>query len=181
MGPTTYSLCNKEFIGLAMWITGLCAFPPLVPPTEISLQQSGVVLSKEFNAPVDKSYLLQLRFVFPSTEVRLKDRLVGDRYSDDHCNSDIAYHAIPEPQRPGLGLPIPFKVTVRSEPEGAAVLERTFNSLCHAAHARNEKYRDVGRIDLRRGAYRIEVHNLHPQPAFGDITVEMSLVSGDVK
>lgn len=181
MGPITYSLCHKEYIGLAMWITGFCAFPPLVPPTEISLKDSGVVLAREFNAPVDKSYLLQLRFVFPSTEIRIKDRLVGDRYIGNHCDSDIAYEAIPEQARRGLGLPIPFKVTVRAEPGGAPVLERTFNTLCHVGHAKNDKYRNVGRFDLSRGTYRIEVHNMEPQPAFTDITIEMSLVSGEAK
>jgi hypothetical protein len=81
MGPITYSLCHKEVIGLAMWITGLCAFPPLIPATEILIRDSGLVLSREFNAPVDTSYLLSLRFVFPSTETRIKDKLVGVGYS----------------------------------------------------------------------------------------------------
>jgi hypothetical protein len=181
MGPITYSLCNKDVIGLAMWITGFCAFPPLIPATEISLRDRGLILSKEFHAPVDKSYLLNLRFVFPSTEARIKDRLVGDGRASHYCNGDIHYDTIPEHERPGLGLPIPFRVVVRSEPDGASVVERTFHSLCHVAHAKNDKHRNVGRLDLNRGSYRIEVTNLQPQLAFGDITIEMSLVSGDAK
>jgi hypothetical protein len=80
-----------------------------------------------------------------------------------------------------LGLPIPFKVVVRTEPGGVPVFEQIFNSLCYVAHATNDKYRDVGRFGLNQGAYRIEVYNLQPQPAFGDIKVEMSLESGDRK
>jgi hypothetical protein len=181
MGPVTYSLCHKEIIGLAMWITGFCAFPPLIPATEVSLRDPGLILSKDFNAPVDTSYLLNLRFVFPSTEIRIKDRLVGDRYASQYCDGDIPYDAIPDHERPGLGFPIPFKVTVRTEPEGIPVIERTFHSLCHVAHAKNDKYRNVGRFDLNQGGYRIEVTNLQPQLAFDDITIEMSLVSGDAQ
>ena len=58
MGPIAYNLCHKEVIGVAMWITGLCSFPPLITPTDVSLQEPGVVLRKDFNAPLDKSYLL---------------------------------------------------------------------------------------------------------------------------
>jgi hypothetical protein len=76
MGPITYCLCHKEIIGVAMWITGLCAFPPLIPVTEISINEPGLVISKEFNAPVDKSYLLDLNFIFPSTEARTRDEIV---------------------------------------------------------------------------------------------------------
>ncbi|KJC44755.1 hypothetical protein UP09_13875 [Bradyrhizobium sp. LTSP885] len=179
MGPIAYSLCHKEIIGLAMWITGFCAFAPLIPATEVSLRDPGLILSREFHAPVDTSYLLNLRFVFPSTESRIKDRLVGDGRTSDYCDSDIQYDAIPDHERSGLGLPIPFRVVVRSEPEGASVVERTFHSLCHAAHARNDKHRTIGRLDINRGSYRIEVTNLQPQIAFGDIKTEISLVSGD--
>ena len=45
-----------------MWITGLCAFWPPIPDTEISIQDTGLALNKEFSAPVTKSYLLTLNF-----------------------------------------------------------------------------------------------------------------------
>ncbi len=164
-----------------MWITGLCAFPPLIPATEISIREAGLVLITKFTAPVDKSYLLSLRFVFSSTETRIKDNLVGERYSGNYCTGNIQYDAIPQQERSGLGLPISFKVVMRTEPGSDLVFEQTFNSLCYVAHATNDKYRDVGRFGLNEGVYRIEVYNLQPQPAFGDIKVEMSFDSGDRK
>jgi len=181
MGPVAYSLCHKEVIGVAMWITGLCSFPPLIAPTEIALQEPGVVLRKDFNAPVDKSYLLGLRFVFPSSDARLKDELVGDGRHGKYCRGDIEYESIPLNERKGLGLPIPLKVVVRKQPEGTLVMEQTFQSLCKTFHATNDKGRSVGRINLKEGAYRIEVSNQLAQPAFKDLKVEISLVSGDAK
>ena len=72
LGPIAYSLCQKPVIGHAMWITGLCAFWPPIPDTEISIQDTGLALNKEFSAPVTKSYLLTLRFVFRQRKFVLK-------------------------------------------------------------------------------------------------------------
>jgi hypothetical protein len=164
-----------------MWITGLCAFWPPIPDTEISIQDAGLVLDKEFNAPVAKSYLLALRFVFLSRQAYDKDELVGDGHTSTFCTSNIDYSDIPHRERPGLGLPIPFKVIVRTEPAGTPVVEQVFHSLCKMSLMTNSKGRDVGRFYINEGNYRIEVYNLQPQPAFGDIKVQMSLVSGGAK
>lgn len=181
MGPITYSLCHKEVIGVAMWITGLCSFPPLIPKTEVSIREPGLVLSKEFNVPVDKSYLLDLKFIFPSTEARLQDEIVGDGRSSNYCSGEVEYGVIPENERIGLGRPIPFKVIVRKLDDSAQVIEKTFHSLCKTSHMTNDKGRDVGRLNLKEGGYKIEVYNLLPQTAFGNIKVQMGLVSGEPK
>jgi hypothetical protein len=181
VGPLTYSLCQKEVIGLAMWVTGMCAFPPLVEPTPVSLQVPGMVLRKEFKAPVEKSYLVALNFSFPSTDARLKDDLVGDRYSGKDCDANMQYDSIPPRERQGLGVPIPLRVIVRKQPEGTVISDEIFNSLCITSYSSNRKTRSVGRIKLKEGVYRLEVHNLLAQPAFKDIGVEIILVSGSAK
>jgi hypothetical protein len=105
---------------------------------------------KEFSAPVTKSYLLTLRFVFPSTEVRLEDELVGDGHTSSFCTSNVEFDAIPQRERRGLGPPIPFKVVVRTYPAGTPVVEQTFHSLCKMGYDfRDGKYRNVGRFDRR--------------------------------
>jgi hypothetical protein len=106
---------------------------------------------------------------------------VGDGHTSSFCTSNNEYDAIPQRERSGLGLPIPFKVIVRTEPGGTPVVEQTFHSLCTMSHMTNDKGRNIGRLYLNEGNYRIEVYNLQPQPAFGDIKVQMSLVSGDAK
>lgn len=65
-----------------------------------------------------KKYELQISFVFPSTEARLRDELVGERY-DENCTGDVRYDDIQEIMRVGLGRPIPIKVVVvESNPYG---------------------------------------------------------------
>lgn len=54
----------RRVLILVMLITGICAFPSLIKPTTISIQQTGVVLKSEFQAPVEKNYLIALRFFF---------------------------------------------------------------------------------------------------------------------
>ena len=130
MGPITYSLCKTQYIGIVMFISGMCAFPNLIEPTEISLQEPGIVLSKDFNAPVDENYLLTLNFIFPSVEERIKDSLVGDGTQSRYCNVETSYENIPLNERKGLGLPIPLKVIVRKQPEGTLIMEHTFPTLC---------------------------------------------------
>ncbi|GEC14652.1 DUF5625 family protein [Nitrobacter winogradskyi] len=181
MGPITYSLCQKQIIGLAMFITGLCAFPPLIAATDVSLRESGLILDRAFNVPVDKSYQLELEFVFPSIEARVADKLVGDGDSSSFCTSNTDYDAIPDRARARLGLPIPFRVVVRAKPGEAPVVDQTFHSLCNMSHIRNSKGRMIGRLHLNRGNHRIEVYSLQPQPAFNDIEVQLSLVSGHGK
>ncbi len=159
-----------------MWIAGLCAFSPPISDTDISIQDAGLALNKEFSAPVTKSYLLTLRFVIPSTEIRLEDELVGDGHTSSFCTSNVEFDAIPQRERRGLGFPIPFKVIVRTYPAGTPVVEQTFHSLCNVGYDfRDGKYRNVGRFDLKEGDYRIEVYNLQPQPAFRDIKVQLSV------
>lgn len=181
MNSITYALCSKQIIGPAMWIVGLCSFPPPVPPTEVSLQERGLVLQRDFEAPVSKAYGLDLRFIFPSVDARLKDELVGDGRLSRYCDGSIPYSSIPQADRQGLGRPIPLKVVVRKQAGGALVVEQVFDSLCMAAHGTNDKSRALGPLVLKEGAYRLEVHNLIAQPTFKDVTVELSLVPGGAK
>lgn len=163
-----------------MWITGLCTFPLLVEPTEVFLMKPGLLLNQEFKAPVEKTYLLTLRFVFPSTEARLKDEAVGNRF-DHNCGGETEYARIPENERAGLGQPLPLRVLVKDPSNASLVFEKTFYSLCTSGHATNDKWRNVGRIPLKPGTYRLEIYNLEPNPAFDGLKVTMALVSGDAK
>lgn len=140
----------------------------------------GVLLDREFRAPVEKSYLLALHFIFPSTEARLKDEVVGSR-SGHNCAGETEYERIPEKERTGLGQPLPLRVLVWNASSNLLVFERTFHSLCASGHATNDKWRDVGRIPLKEGIYRLQVHNFAPNPAFNGLKAEMTLVSGESK
>ena len=181
MGPITYSLCHTQYIGLAMWLSGLCYFPPLVEPTEISLHKTGSVLREDFDAPVEKLYLLKLKFKFPSTEARLSDTLVGGGYYGKYCNGAVPYEKIPADKLQSVGLPVPFKVQVRNQSDGGLVVDQVFQSLCKFAHSGNTKSREMGWVSLKEGSYQIEIFNQSSQPAFEDIKIEFSLVSREPK
>ncbi len=175
MGPTTYALCQKSFIGPAMWIAGLCSFAPLFADEPLGLNVAGASITRAFHVPVEKSYPLALSFHFPSTEARLKDQIVGDR-SDNNCQGDVRYEDIPEIQREGLGRPIPFKVVIRKKADSAIVLSRTFVSLCVTSHdGKSRKTRIIGWLPLPIGDYIAEVTNLQAQPGLTTVSTVLSL------
>ena|SRR5690349_23320557 len=177
MGPITYSLCHKPVIGAVLWMSFLCTFPPLIEDTEISLERPGLILDQLFEAPVAKTYSLYLNFVFPSVDARMKDEIVGDRYSSD-CIEAKRYEDIPEKRRIGLGRPIPLRVVVRMSESKTVILDVTFQSLCSAGHAGSRKGRIAGFVSLDTGAYTIEVFNEQAQTGLNEIKTYIALVSG---
>jgi len=70
-----------------MWNPGFCVLSAAGPADEISLKIPACP-AREFNAPVDKSYLLQLRFVVHPRK-SVSGRLVGDRYIAITATVDI--------------------------------------------------------------------------------------------
>lgn len=181
MGPTTYALCQKSFLGPAMWIAGLCAFPPLFSGEHIDLSIPGTSIAKSFGSPVAKSYPLAVTFEFPSLEARLADQVVGDRYSEN-CRDGIRYEEIPEVQRKGLGRPIPFRVVIRKSVDRSVVLERTFVSLCEtSSNGKNSKTRTIGWLPLAVGDYVAEVTNLEGQSDLSGVKTAISLYGGQGK
>ncbi len=178
MGPTTYALCHKYFIGPAMWIAGLCAFPPLFSGQQIDLSVTGALVTKSFEVPVEKSYPLAVTFEFASVEERLSDKIVGERYGE-LCRGDVRYDAIPEGQRKGLGQPIPFRVVIRRAADNSIVIDRTIVSLCVTSHdGKNAKTRTIGWLPLATGNYVAEVTNLERQSSLPGVKAAISLYGG---
>jgi hypothetical protein len=181
MGPITYSLCQKPVIGLVMFATTLCAFPPLISDLPLSLAESGTVATKAFTVPVDKSYFFDVNFEFPSADAFLHDSTVGTRF-DANCR--LPYHDIPIQKRDGLGRPIAFHVLIRRRSDRAVVIDRTFESLCLYARGGPKwtvKTRTIGRVELTRGQYIAEIENLEAQPGLAGVKASVSLVAGHGK
>lgn len=180
MNPLTYSLCQKPIIGLIMFASGLCVFPPLFQDEPLPLQQAGASLVKEFRVPVSKPYFLEIGFEFPSAASIRSDDVAGERY-DANCERD--YADIPLAQRTGLGRPIPIHVLVREKLSGNVTMDKVFNSLCiiYSAAAPFRKARTVGRLDLLEGKYVIEVDNIAGQTGLDGVKTTVSLVAGHGK
>lgn len=183
MGPMTYALCQKPVIGMAMFVASLCIFPPLIPSEPISLTTAGAQSRKEFVVPVDKSYLFDLAFRFPSIEAMKHDDVVGTGYSDG-CDGTLKYEDVPALGRTDLGHPIPIHITIKREPDRRVVVDRTFVSLCMFGSSGREdptKWRKIGRVELTRGKYLVEVTNLEAQAGLDGVATSFSLVGGHGK
>lgn len=181
MGPVAYSLCQKPVIGVVMWLSSLCAIPPLFLNEPISLTSAGGSISKSFDVPVEKRYALVINFEFQSVEQRLNDEIVGNRF-DENCSRDVSYENIHPEKRIGLGRPIPVKVLVRNTSKHTVEFERTFNSLCATSHdGARSKTRTIGWIDLPRGQYIAELTNLSAQSGLEHVKTSVSLHAGHGK
>lgn len=164
-----------------MWVTSLCAFPPLFSEEPIELTTAGATALRTFSVPVEKSYPLAVTFEFPSVKARLNDPVVGDRHTEN-CQGKIPYQEIPEINRKGLGLPIPFKVIVRKASDHSVVLDQSFESLCITSHnGTNAKTRTIGWLTLPIGNYIAEVTNLQGQSALAGVRTTISLYGGQGK
>ncbi|NHZ64008.1 hypothetical protein F1735_17135 [Massilia sp. CCM 8694] len=100
-----------------MYITGACAFAPLIKEQPLALTEAGAVAAAAFSVPVDKSYALDLTFAFAHAEAMKRDDIVGTRY-DKHCEPGGHHADIPVAQSAGLGRPIPFHVLVQRTHRG---------------------------------------------------------------
>lgn len=178
MDPIIYSICQKPVIGMVMWLTSLCVFPPLFSdePIELSVKDSST--TKIFKVPVDKKYQLTVSFEFESIQKRLEDQIVG---KTGDC-SNVIYEEISESSRKDYGRPIPFKVVVRRADDRAIVLDKEFVSLCVAYHdLKTIKGRTIGWIELPRGKYVAEVTNLVAQSGLKNTKTKVSLGAGHGK
>jgi hypothetical protein len=160
MNPTLFSLCHKPVIGAALWLSTLCAFPPLAVATP------GTVLSSEFKVPVTKGYFLSARFTFPSTQLRISDTLVGSRF-DTPCYGPDAKRLedFPLTDRSQHGQPLRLRVTIKSQPSGSIAYSQDIASICRAGHdGAAVKTQVLSLVELAEGSYSIEVRNLEPRP-----------------
>ncbi len=176
MGPITYSLCQKPVIGLMMWATTLCTFPPLIDDEPFFIKEKKPSISIPFEVPVEKNYSLKMNFIFPTTEARLQDEFVGTRYNQ-YCQDNIKYNRIPELDRKGLGQPMTFKIVIQKK-DGSIVFEETVESLCVTSHRRNIKTRTITRIPLLEGEYLAKITSLDNQNNFKDVNTSIRLDAG---
>ena len=181
MGPIAYSLCHKPVTALAMYITGLCAFPALIDGQPIDLTRAGATVSVPFEAPVDKRYTLDLVFAFASKEAMDRDDIVGQGY-DARCLEKLSPEAVLAAQRDGFGRPTTLHVTVRRRADNVPVVDQTFVSQCTSSRGPGyTKWRLAGRIDLKRGEYVMQITNPVAQAGLENIGTTFALVSGESK
>ncbi len=183
MGQTRYDLCNTPVIGLIMYPLFLCASSPLIPETDISLLESGVVLKTIFKARIEKSYKLILSFYFPKDQDRDKDNIIGGPGYDGYCRSCLEEcnsnrMSESEEYRKSYGTMIPIRVIVTKLSDSTVVVDKTFQTVCSIASGANDKWRDIGWIKLTEGKYSIEIINTTAQPELKGIQTKIGLYMG---
>lgn len=177
MGPITYSLCHKPVIGVLMYVSSLCAFPPPIPNEPLPMASAGLAVSKEFEAPVDKAYAFDLVFEFPTGDARLSDQILG-KWPMEYCGKNIAYEDIPVTHRAVMGRPIPIRIVIRKISDRSIVADQTHVTLCSSGHTSTMKWRPIGWVNLTRGKYIAEVTNLKSQPGLEGVKTMFTLVGG---
>ena len=168
MGPIAYSLCQKPVIGVVMFITSLCVFPPLFENEPIPLMQADTKVVKAFKVSVAKKYFVELTFRFPSAKERLDDQLVRAMV-DRNCVEN-------ESGRTAL-----FRVTVRRSPGQSIVSQQTFSSLCGQGYTTTDQLERIGSVELDQGNYTLELTNLQAHPGLERVEAQVSLVAGHGK
>lgn len=180
MGPIAYSLCAKPVVGLLMFVTAQCAFPPPFSHAALPLDAAGTIATARFDAPVDTTYQLLVTFAFPDAESVYRDQVVGSRH-DKYCDGR-PYDQVPGFARDGLGQPIPFRFAIRRASDGAIVAERTVESLCIVSQGgRFAKTRQLASVPLPRGEYAAEITNLAAQPGLAGVRAEVMLAGPRMK
>jgi hypothetical protein len=176
MGPLTYALCHKSLVGPALWITGLCAFPPLFSDVALPLGAEGTTVATAFFAPVDRKYQLVLNFEFATSDERLQDTTVGSSYRAE-CDKDPSSIL----DKPQYGQAIPIRVVIRKAENNAVIIDEQFTTLCIISHRANQKTRSIGWVSLARGKYTAEITNIAAQKGLGAAKVSVALVPGGSK
>lgn len=180
MNPTLYALCQKAVLGPVLWISGQCSFPPLLPEFPVSLHAPGLILTKEFEAPVSKKYFLSFHVEFPSVEQRLNDTLIGSRF-DVTCYGDEAKKAsdFPAERQSDLGRPVKLHAKVLRLPSNTVAWEADIASICRAGHDLNAKKLQVlALLHLTQGKYRIDVMNVEARPDLAAFGTSLTIHSG---
>lgn len=173
MTPRRYKVCQSPALGLLMWASGQCVFPPLLNDVPIDLPQPGAVASQAIQVQVPLDYQLHLRTRFPSGEARVADTVIGG-YLDGHCGTT---RRPPETdaQRRRLGTPIRLQVRVVALPSQRPVMDETVETLCSFGHAGDSKWREVAVLRLEAGDYRVTVSSPDGVPALGGTRSFLSL------
>jgi Domain of unknown function (DUF5625) len=177
MGPITYSLCQKPILGVAMWLASACAIPALFTGAPINLAEPASKVVAAFNAPIDLTYSLGIRFDFESTAARLSDEIV-DSYGSTRCGTECTSDErwAEERKHPLGGRPIPFKVVIRNAADRSIVVDQTFTSFGRWSHINATKDRKIGLVTLKRGKYTAEIVNLEAQAGLENVKTTLFLV-----
>jgi Domain of unknown function (DUF5625) len=165
-----------------MWLASACAIPALFVDASINLAEPASKVVAAFNAPIDLTYSLCIRFDFESAEARISDEIVNS-YGSRHCGPACTFdeRLAEERKHPLGGRPISFKVVIRNTADKAIVIDQTFKSSGIWSSNNAYKNRKIGLVTLKRGKYTAEIVNLEAQAGLENVKTTLFLSAGGGK
>lgn len=172
MTPRRYALCRKPVIGLLMWITGQCVFPPLFEAPAPDLAQAGSKVTQPFDVAIELPYQFELAFDFGTHQAYTEDRILGS-WPDPRCWTPDA--PAPAAGTPGLGSELPMRLQVKRVADGQPVHDQVHRLPCPSGHAPPRKDRYLAAVMLPPGRYTATVTNLEAQTGLEGASVQLRL------
>ena len=172
MTPRRYALCRKPLIGLLMWITSQCVFPPLFEAPAPNLAQAGSQVTQPFDVAIELRYPFVLEFDFGTPQAYAEDRILGFA-PDPRCWTPDA--PAPAADMPGLGRELPMRLQVRRIGDEKPVHDQVHRLACPFSHASPRKVRYLAGVTLPPGRYVATVTNLEAQPDLETASVHLRL------
>ena len=172
MTPGRYALCGKPVIGLLMWITSQCVFPPLFEAPAPDLARAGSEVTQPFDVAIELHYQFELEFDFGTSQAYTEDRILG-YWPDPRCWTPDA--PAPAADTPGLGRELPMRLLVKRVADGQPMHDQVHRLPCPAAHASPHKVRHLAGVTLPPGRYVATVTNLEAQAGLDGASVHLRL------
>lgn len=152
MNETTLALCKKPAIGLAMWLSSMCATNQALKDTFVDLTKEGVVVEQRIDVPMDERYSAMLLFS-PSEKY---DPANPRRFFFSHFCA-YSREQLEAWRTPSQGLSLDFEIKT---PNGQPVSHGTFKPMCDRDPG-NPRGLYLGSVDLKRGTYTFLITNKH--------------------
>jgi len=143
MNETILALCKKPAIGIAMWLTSMCATNQALKDAYLDMNMEGATITQKYTAPMDEVYTLSAHLASTNNEPNKKswnDLLCKDKYT----------------------ISISIEIKTGNKPE---IYREIFLPDCKAISPSGDfNSIKLGNINLTKGAHTITVSNMRTIP-----------------
>lgn len=160
MTETTFALCQKPVIGIAMWLASLCATNQALHDAYLDLGQRNATLRQEFKAPMNEKYTLSIYL-----ENKANDSLTTDaqkNWTEIICPSrstnGVASTGMGDGEvRSALSLTLELDTL-----QGQLVSKTKFAADCPRPKGEDGRILNLGVIDIQKGKYIVSITSEQP-------------------
>lgn len=181
MNPTLYSLCQKPILGSAMWLLGLCSFPPLISSTPISFNEEKIVLNSDFEVKVPLKYFIYLKLEYEPDQYSEANEVIG-KYDKNYClfekeASEPDFQILADVVKK-VGKATRVELIIRSSNTERELIKKVFLSYCSISHGEKSFTRILANVNLDEGKYHIQIKNLEARSEFDKFNMSIFMTTG---